>query len=211
MSREYTFATVRDWYWRADDGRIFSSAREACVPPDDPAFAAWCGDGTEPTPWPREVDGTQTDAALETVLAPYGLHATLFFLKRALLAEVDTRAETLRLAHVTPGAGQAMEYQETQAQAFAALAAAASGKGLALDDYPMLAATIGLDLDPSTGKVATDVLGVARSVQASYDAWLKIAAPIRRVRLAGKAAIAGAADAASARAACAAVAWPTVA
>ncbi|BAQ50414.1 hypothetical protein [Methylobacterium aquaticum] len=99
---------------------------------------------------------------------------------------VDEAAEAARLRRITSGNGQAMEYAETQAQAVAALASPAAASA---ERFPMLAASIGLDVDPQTGAPAADVLGVARAVVAAYDAWVEVGGAIRRARLAGKAAI----------------------
>ena len=61
------------WYWKAEDGRIFSSERELVVGESDADYVAWVGDGRLPTEWPRDGAGAQTDAALQDVLTPYGL------------------------------------------------------------------------------------------------------------------------------------------
>jgi hypothetical protein len=127
-------------------------------------------------------------------------------LKAAFSRQIDADAEALRLTLITPGSGQAMEYQETYAQARAALAAA---EPVTAFDYPMLAATVGVDVDPQTGKPATDVLGVARSVKAAYEAYLRAGAAIRGARLLAKAEIDAASDADQARAVFAAITWPT--
>ena len=122
---------------------------------------------------------------------------------------VDAEAEAMRARVVTPGAGQALEYQEAQAQAEAALALPKT-KPPAAGDFPMLDATVGIDVDPTTGQPATDVLGVARSVQAAYGAWRGLGAEIRKARLAGKAAIDAAASIEAATAAVSAIAWPSL-
>lgn len=62
-----------DWYWRAEDGRLFSSAAATTVKDSDAAFKSWSERGNLPTAWPRDDAGMQTDAALAEVLAPYGL------------------------------------------------------------------------------------------------------------------------------------------
>lgn len=129
--------------------------------------------------------------------------------KAHLHSRVDDLAEGFRARIVTPGAGQAMEYQEAQAQASTALALPKS-KPPSPGDFPMLDATIGVDIDPASGEPATDVLGVARSVRAAYDGWLGIGAAIRKARLAGKAAIGAAGSIETAAAAFDAVAWPTL-
>ncbi|MFK0336769.1 hypothetical protein ACIQT7_05865 [Agrobacterium deltaense] len=63
----------RDWYWLADDGRLFSSALASLVEAADESFAEWKGKGFVPTPWPTDADGAQTSEVLQRVLAPYGL------------------------------------------------------------------------------------------------------------------------------------------
>lgn len=67
--------TQDDWYWIADDGRIFGSARRSEVETDDDAkFNEWVAvRGHGPTIWPRDLTGKQTNAALGQVLECYGL------------------------------------------------------------------------------------------------------------------------------------------
>lgn len=122
-----------------------------------------------------------------------------------LKSRVDATAESLRSSITTPGSGQAMEYLEAQQQAFAALADQA---GATAQKYPMLAASVGIDVDPSTGQPAADVVGVARSVHAAYGQWNAAGSAIRAARLAGKKAIEEAATPEAADAALAAINWP---
>ncbi|MGF3028015.1 hypothetical protein ACQVP2_35145 [Methylobacterium aquaticum] len=145
------------------------------------------------TPEQAEATGVAPDMVLSAVKAH--LHAL-----------VDAQAEALRSRVVTPGAGQALEYQEAQAQAAAALAGGASSA--TAERYPMLAVTVGIDIDPQTGEPAADILGVARGVQAARGAWLAIGVAIRGARLKGKAAIGAATTLDEAIAAHAAIAWP---
>ena len=63
-----------DWYWLADDGRVFSSARQIIVDASDPDYSAWSGTATA---WPRDAAGDQTNAALQDVLTPYNLFVDL--------------------------------------------------------------------------------------------------------------------------------------
>ena len=65
--------TPQDWYWIADDGRIFSSSRSKLIKGDDADFAAWTDTSGKPTVWPKDDAGAQTNAALQDVLTPYGL------------------------------------------------------------------------------------------------------------------------------------------
>lgn len=136
-----------------------------------------------------------------------GEDVILAAVKGGYKAAVDEEAERRRNLVATPGAGQAMEYQETEAQAREALVAASSGT---LDPaaYPMLAATVGLDIDPSTGAPAVDVLGVARSVMTARNAWVVFGSALKAARLKGKAAIDAASGLAAAEAAYNAITWP---
>ena len=59
-------------YWKADDGRVFSSAAQALVPANDPGLAAGFA-----SPWPRDAANAQTDAALQEVLKPFGVAVNL--------------------------------------------------------------------------------------------------------------------------------------
>lgn len=74
-----------DWYWRADDGRIFASARQITVDETDPDFIAF-SELAAPTPWPRDENGQQTAAELQRVLFPYqiavDLKAYAFYLRQ---------------------------------------------------------------------------------------------------------------------------------
>ncbi|MCA1452825.1 DUF4376 domain-containing protein [Bradyrhizobium sp. BRP22] len=68
-----------DWYWLADDARLFSSSKQALVASDDPDYVAWSDAGNAATGWPRDDAGNQTDAALQAVLEPYELFVNLTF------------------------------------------------------------------------------------------------------------------------------------
>ena len=147
--------------------------------------------------------GNSTPDALASAGVPADV--ILAAVKAVLAVRVDAVAEALRSAIVTSGTGQAMEYQQAQVEAFDALAATSAP---AAGTYPMLEASIGIDIDPSTGKAATDVLGVARSVKAAFSAWLAIGAAIRGARLRGKDQIEAATTVEAAIAAFAAITWP---
>ncbi|OYX14829.1 MAG: hypothetical protein B7Z15_02625 [Rhizobiales bacterium 32-66-8] len=153
-----------------------------------------------PTPWPRDDEGAQTDAALQEVLAPYGLACwpeTLASAQARLCRAIDAAAETQRQRWITPGAGQAMTYLTKADEARRAVSAGAAADTA---DYPLLAAEIGI--------TAASLLEVAGAVLAAHQAWLVAGAAIEAARLACKAAVGTAADIAGAEAAAAAVVWP---
>lgn len=177
----------RDWYWKAEDGRVYSSAREAIIAANDPAWAERQANGSW-TPWPVDERGDQTDDAFLQVIAPLGLALGLDGLKERLKAAVDTAAEAERLRYITPGAGQAMTYSRKVEEA----RAVQSADEPEADDYPLLAASIGIDGD--------DIEAVAATVLAMDTAWAQVGAAIERARLIAKRDIDAAADADAARA-----------
>mgnify|MGYP005810366247 CR=1 FL=1 len=106
--------TPSDWYWRASDGRVFSSARQLVVSSADSAYAAWQVAGNSATAWPKDSEGNETTAALQEVLAPYSRFADL----KAYAAEVRYRKETG--GAVVNGASYLTD-RETQAKMTAAV------------------------------------------------------------------------------------------
>lgn len=62
------FYDPQNWFWLADDGRLYSGARRAEVSADDSDFATWKASGGLPTVWPKDLDGKQTQSALDEVL-----------------------------------------------------------------------------------------------------------------------------------------------
>lgn len=59
-----------NWYWKHDDGRIYSSASQSYVKEDDKAYKTWLN-MFAPTPWPRDEKGKQSVDVLREVLKPY--------------------------------------------------------------------------------------------------------------------------------------------
>jgi len=206
--------TPSDWYWQADDGRMFSSARLATVGANDAGLATHRAGVGYVTPWPRDDAGQQTMDSLQDVLAPHGISVDLRHLQARLCADIDDQAEQQRLKYITGGAGQAMVYLQKQTQAAQALAALSAAPPMTADQgrqaYPLLAAEIGITVDPSTDAPAGDVFGVARIVQATVQSWLPVAAAIEAMRLRTKAAIGAALTVPAAHAARDAAAWPTL-
>jgi len=123
-------------------------------------------------------------------------------LRAFLEVQVDREAEAARLRFITAGAGQALEYQATEAQARAWLAAVDP----VLADYPFLQAEVQA-IAAVTG-FAPPVSAVATEVVAQADAWQAVGSEIKRRRRAAKMAIAAATTVAEAQAA-ASVNWPT--
>ncbi len=66
-----------NWYWRRDDGVIYSSAAQTVIADDDARYIEWQEAGGRPTRWPETDTGEQSDAALQDVLSVYGVVVAL--------------------------------------------------------------------------------------------------------------------------------------
>lgn len=130
----------------------------------------------------------------ETWTPPAGPTVPLEELRASAKAAVDVSAEAYRLTYITPGAGQAMAYQQKLAEAKAYLA----DTNLTAAECPHIFAEMGI-----TGATAE---AVAQVVTEMHAAWQVKSAEIERLRLAAKAAI-DAAETAEAISA-AAIVWP---
>lgn len=127
-------------------------------------------------------------------------------IKADLLRQIDDKAESVRLRYITPGAGMAMTYREKfdQAQAVDQTgqdAAEALTAEEAVAQYPTLAASVGIE--------APTLWDCAQLVIAKYEAWAALSNGIERARLSGKKSVSEASTVAEARAAHAAITWPS--
>ena len=134
----------------------------------------------------------------------FDLGPSLAGVKQQLLAQVDAEAETARLRFITPGAGQALEYEATERQARAYLAAG-SPEPFEPAVYPFIEAErqavfTAIGTLPSPADIVASVID-------SAEAWMTIGAEIKRLRRSAKIAIEAAETTQAARAA-AVVAWP---
>ena len=82
----------RDWYWLADDGRLFSSAAAGFVASDGEDYLAWTATGGIATRWPVDDAGEQTESELAAVLEPHGLHVSV---AAAMRAAVNARRDEI--------------------------------------------------------------------------------------------------------------------
>ncbi len=189
---------VTNWYWQAEDGRLFSSQKSMLVKKTDKDFLDWKKNDTLPTPWPKDEEGNETDAALQWVFDNAGAHVyvSLDALKDALKQSIDDAAETERLRHITPGYGQSMTYQQKAAEALKFK----SDPSPQDDSYPMLAAEIGITGD--------DLASVATVVLEAHNQWRVVGAAIETVRLTAKRGIDSAASADEARSVLGGIVWP---
>lgn len=92
---------------------------------------------------------------------------------------IDTEAERQRCRYLTPGAGQMQEYQQIALEAAAVLAGDPEAGFL---KYPLLAASIGIEV-PRTSDDLADLRAVASQVQGRRAALYGIGVGIRRERL----------------------------
>lgn len=116
-------------------------------------------------------------------------------LKADLKAQVDAGAERERGRHITPGAGQAMTYQQKASEAVMLEDDPSPQPGA----YPLLTAEVGI--------TAPTLAEVGAIVRAAHSQWILLGAAIEAARLGAKKAIEEAGTPDAARAA-AAVAWP---
>lgn len=117
-------------------------------------------------------------------------------LKSALKAQIDEQAETERLRYITPGAGQALTYEQKRQEAKRYLETDDPQDG----DFPMLQASLGIE--------GESLRAVAELITANNAQWLLIGAAIERVRLASKMAVAAAETADEAQVVINNVGWP---
>jgi len=159
------------------------------------------GDTLAGLDWADQQQGRPTDAEIEAEAA----RLVLPTLKAQLSKAVDEDAERFRLRYITPGAGMAMTYMEKRDQANAVHAmgqeaANALTEAERVAQFPTLAASVGIE--------AATLWDCAQLVIAKSEAWADLSHVIERTRLLGKKSISDASDAASARAAYEAIAWP---
>lgn len=117
--------------------------------------------------------------------------------------QVDQAAEAARLAFVTPGAYQALEYERAAEQAEAYVA------GTITESVTLQADVDAGTVDPRTGAAVTTLAEAADLVLFRRAQWVAVLDAIRAVRLKAKADIAAAPDAAAVQAVLDSLTWPT--
>lgn len=68
MKLDENVGDAADWYFLAEDGRLFSSALWSIISPSHASYIAWLASGNTPTAWPKDVAGNQTIAAMQVAL-----------------------------------------------------------------------------------------------------------------------------------------------
>lgn len=113
--------------------------------------------------------------------------------------EIDAQAEAERLKYITPGAGQAMTYQQKVDEARSFMAAS----NPEASDYLILSSEVGI-----TAETLSEVADV---VLAAFAQWQQIGAAIEAIRLGAKRDINAAQDEAAARVIVDEIEWPQLA
>ncbi|WCK12333.1 hypothetical protein G6L41_008625 [Agrobacterium tumefaciens] len=126
------------------------------LPSTSDVCAGWTFDGKRFQP-PAAYDGVSLSA-----------------LQSILKSSIDASAEVQRLKYLTPGEGQALTYQRKVDEAKRASSDIAPSN----DDYPLLAASLGID--------GETLLDVAKVVLEMDRAWALIGAAIEKTRLSAK-------------------------
>jgi hypothetical protein len=67
-----------NWYWLADDTRVYASGRQLTINSADPEYVEWAT-SMQPSEWPRDEVGNQTAAVMQEVMSQYGLTVDLYY------------------------------------------------------------------------------------------------------------------------------------
>lgn len=133
------------------------------------------------------------------------LGPSLAALQAAALIQIDAAAEAARLAWVTGGAGQALEYQATEMQGRAAVAAHAAGQTLDPADYPFVVAEATAFAEVG---ITVTLLEAAQQVVVLADEWAVTGSKIKALRRGAKLRVEAATTPAGVIAAATGIPWP---
>lgn len=127
-------------------------------------------------------------------------------LKATALLRIDVEAEDARMAFLTGGAGQALEYQATEVQGRAAVAAHAAGQTLNPAAYPFVVAEATAYAEVG---VTVTLLEAAQQVVVLADDWETTGSLIKALRRGAKLRVEAATTPAGVIAAATGIPWPT--
>jgi hypothetical protein len=160
------------WFWKAEDGRVYSSARQLIVGEDDPDYIKFV-EVRPATQWPRDLAGAQTDAALQEVLQIYSLFVTL----ESYAANERWKVET---AGITSSAGVPLETNDRGKTMII-------GVGLLATNDPAYTTTwVGADreLYPLTNaQLKEQVADLQRHIDACFVAYTDIATQVKAKKI----------------------------
>lgn len=161
MSKGYS---VFNWYWLADDGRVWGSQSESLLSADDATYKAWASDGTVPTPWPRDDAGHQTDASLQAVVDPFGKFVNLSYYAAAKRYEIETSGVSVTIGGSSAPMSTKREDRDGARDTLAAIAQGwrKDGGMFKFDDGIPRAAT--------NDEMKAAIAAAFAHVQAAYDA-----------------------------------------
>ena len=91
---------IGDHYWLADDGRIWGSKSQMHVTEADAEYVAWkAAYDIDPSVWPADAGGVQTDAALQEVVGPLGMFVNLtYYSANARFLKINAGIRVLSIA-----------------------------------------------------------------------------------------------------------------
>lgn len=112
--------------------------------------------------------------------------------------KIDSHAELLRSIVATKYPGQFKEYDEAYNEAVE-VAAIPAGQTISAEDYPFLAADVGVTISEITGNAVADLREAANLVIYKRNAWKSFGSNLRKERLLAKKNIKEAADDAAAK------------
>lgn len=138
----------------------------------------------EPPPPQPQLDGPLPPAV--PAPPPFPMDGPIEAQRAVAAAYIDYAAELKRLQHLTPGGGQALEYQATEAEA------RRWQEGEPLEAYPFLIAEADA-IELATGE-RPDAATLVATVLAQADAWINVGSAIKRERRARKLRVAAAGD-----------------
>lgn len=111
--------------------------------------------------------------------------------RAAMRQRIDERAEALRDDFITPGSGQALEYDNALREAKAVMALPIE-EPISPGRFPFLEADLHVTAFPGAGRNVETIREAAAAVLGAHRRWSVAAAAIRAKRLSAKAAVAGA-------------------
>ena len=84
----------RQWYWLADDNRVYSAPLQSIVTTVDQGYQNFLNSGLLATRWPPDISNQQTNASLNSVINPLGLYIDLKSELYAYAGDKRWRTET---------------------------------------------------------------------------------------------------------------------
>lgn len=87
--------TPENWYWLKQNKQVYGSARMLEVQAADASYQSWLAEGNQPTPYPKDENGNESEAELAAVLAAFGLFVGSAEKNKAEIAAARVRRDEL--------------------------------------------------------------------------------------------------------------------